>query len=157
MKRVFTLSVVWMIMTVLLVVGTAPSSAIAASSSRPAVGTYTLDYDIVRAEDNSVSMANDYFEKPAKLYVTGSKMTMQITVNHSAWTTQFKVKYKGKIVNSTVLKHNKTKDTRIVQFPIASINNPMISQIHVTVPSYNYDHDYTIRFKFDRSSLKKVN
>lgn len=157
MKRIFTLSVLWMIMTVLLVVGTAPSSAIAASSSRPAVGTYTLDYDIVRAEDNSVSMANDYFEKPAKLYVTGSKMTMQITVNHSAWTTQFKVKYKGKIVNSTVLKQNTTKDTRIVQFPIASINNPMISHIHVTVPSYNYDHDYTIRFKFDRSSLKKVN
>ncbi len=156
MKWKLALPVLWMIMIVVLVVGTVPASAIAASSSRPAVGTYTLNYDILRAEDNSVSMANDYFEKPAKLYVTGNKMTMQITINHSAWTTQFKVKYKGKIVNSTVLKTNTTKDTRIVQFPIADIHNPLISKIHVTVPSYNYDHDYTIRFKFDRSSLKKV-
>lgn len=155
MRQRYLLPVLWMFTVVLLVAWSAPSSA-AASSSRPSKGTYTLDYDILRAENDSVSMANDYFEKPAKLYVTGSKMTMQITVNHSTWTTGFKVKYKGKIVDTTVIKTNKAKDTRIVQFPIADLNSPMVSQIHVTVPSYNYDHDYTIRFDFDRSSLKKL-
>lgn len=155
MRQRYILPVLWMLTVVLLVAWSAPSSA-AASSSRPSKGTYTLDYDILRAENDSVSMANDYFEKPAKLYVTGSKMTMQITVNHSTWTTGFKVKYKGKIVDTTVIKTNKAKDTRIVQFPIADLNSPMVSQIHVTVPSYNYDHDYTIRFDFDRSSLKKL-
>ncbi|WP_046216107.1 heme uptake protein IsdC [Paenibacillus wulumuqiensis] len=155
MSRKYALPVLWMLTVIMLIIGAVPSSATAASSSRPAKGTYTIDYDILRAEDNSVSMANDYFEKPARLYVTGSKMTMQITVNHSAWTTKFKVKYKGKIVDTRVIKTNKAKDTRVVQFPIADLNSPMISQIHVTVPSYNYDHDYTIRFKFDRSSLKK--
>ena len=155
MKQKYALPVLWMLMITMIIVAAVPSSAIAAASSRPAKGTYTIDYDILRAEDNSVSMANDYFEKPAKLYVTGNKMTMQITVNHSAWTTKFKVKYKGKIVDTKVIKMNKAKDTRVVQFPVADLNNAMISQIHVTVPSYSYDHDYTIRFKFDRSSLKK--
>ncbi len=157
MKRSFVLPLSWLVLLAMIIVSSLPSTATAASSSRPAKGTYTLDYDILRAEDNSVSMANDYFEKPAKLYVTGSKMTMQIAINHSTWTTKFKVKYKGKIVDSTVIQTNAAKDTRIVQFPIADISVPMLSQIHVTVPSYNYNHDYTIRFKPDLKSLKKVN
>ncbi|MFD1884155.1 heme uptake protein IsdC [Paenibacillus wenxiniae] len=157
MKQRFVLLIGGLIMFTLILGSVVPSTATAASSSRPAKGTYTLDYDILRAEDNSVSMANDYFEKPAKLYVTDSKMTMQITINHSTWTTKFKVKYKGQIVDSTVIKTNAAKDTRIVQFPIADLSTPMISQIHVTVPSYNYDHDYTIRFKPNLKSVKKVN
>lgn len=157
MKQRFVLPIGWLIVFAILLGSVLPEAATAASSSRPAKGTYTLDYDILRAEDNSVSMANDYFEKPAKLYVTGTKMTMQITINHSTWTTKFKVKYKGKIIDSKVIRTNAAKDTRIVQFPIADLNTPTISQIHVTVPSYSYDHDYTIRFKPDLKSLKKVN
>lgn len=35
-------------------------------------------------------MANDYFEKPAKLVVKNGEMRVQIPMNHSAWITEFK-------------------------------------------------------------------
>lgn len=32
-------------------------------------GTYTLNYTVTKAENDSASMANDYFEKPATVFV----------------------------------------------------------------------------------------
>ncbi len=135
---------------------TSSSVVAATASTKLADGTYTLKYDILKAENDSVSMANDYFEKPAKLYVKKGQMTMQIKLNHSEWTTGFKVDYKGKIIDTKVIHKDAKTDTRTVQFPITTVNSPLISKIHVTVPAYNYDHDYTIRFAFDSKSVKKV-
>lgn len=50
-------------------------------------GTYTIDYVITKAENDSVSMANDYFEKPAILTVKNGTVTAQIQLNHSKWIT----------------------------------------------------------------------
>jgi len=157
MYKRYSVRVLSILMMSLLMIGITPVSITqAASSSRLANGTYTLKYDVLKAENNSVSMANDYFEKPAKLYVKNGKMTMQVQLNHSEWTTQFKVKYKGKIMDTKIIQSNSKKDTRIVQFPITDIQNPIVSKIHVTVSSYNYDHDYTIRLALDQKSLKAI-
>ncbi len=157
MYKRYSVLVLSILMVSLFMIGMKPVSITqAASSSRLANGTYTLKYDVLKAENNSVSMANDYFEKPAKLYVKNGKMTMQVQLNHSEWTTQFKVKYKGKIMDTKVIQSNSKKDTRIVQFPIADIQHPIVSKIHVTVSSYNYDHDYTIRLALDQKSLKAI-
>ncbi len=157
MYKRYSALVLSILMVSLFMIGMKPVSITqAASSSGLANGTYSLKYDVLKAENNSVSMANDYFEKPAKLYVKNGKMTMQVQLNHSEWTTQFKVKYKGKIMDTKVIQSNSKKDTRIVQFPIADIKNPIVSKIHVTVSSYNYDHDYTIRLALDQKSLKAI-
>ncbi|MDY8023541.1 heme uptake protein IsdC [Paenibacillus polymyxa] len=147
---------VFLLVSVLSFWPTSSSVVAAAASPKLADGTYTLKYNILKAENDSVSMANDYFEKPAKLYVKKGQMTMQIKLNHSEWTTGFKVDYKGKIIDTKVIHKDAKTDTRTVQFPITSVNSPLISKIHVTVPAYNYDHDYTIRFAFDSKSVKKV-
>jgi len=156
MYKRYSVLVLSILMVSLFMIGMKPVSITQAASSGLANGTYTLKYDVLKAENNSVSMANDYFEKPAKLYVKNGKMTMQVQLNHSEWTTQFKVKYKGKITDTKVIQSNSKKDTRIVQFPIADIKNPIVSKIHVTVSSYNYDHDYTIRLALDQKSLKAI-
>lgn len=157
MNKRYSVLLLSILMVSLLMIGITPVSMTqAASSSGLANGTYTLKYEVRKAENDSVSMANDYFEKPAKLYVKNGKMTMQIQLNHSEWTTQFKVKYKGNIVDTKVIQSNTKKDTRIVQFPIADLKNPIISKIHVTVSSYNYDHDYTIRLALDNKSIKAI-
>ncbi|WP_269431265.1 heme uptake protein IsdC [Paenibacillus algorifonticola] len=131
-------------------------AAPAAYAENMADGTYTIDYVIKKAEDGSASMANDYWEKPAKVIVENGKITVQLQINHSAWVTEFKVPGGGGFVNTKVVSSSKANDTRVVQFSVDDLSKTMLSKIHVTVPDIDYDHDYTIRFDFDTNSLKLV-
>ncbi|WP_337103205.1 heme uptake protein IsdC [Paenibacillus sp. YIM B09110] len=119
-------------------------------------GTYTADYLILQAENDSVSMANDYWEKPAKVTIKDGKATVRVTINHSFWVTEFKVPGSGGgYVDTKLISSNKKADTRLVEFT-ADITKPIVSKIHVTVEDIDYDHDYTIRFVFDQESFKLV-
>jgi heme uptake protein IsdC len=120
-------------------------------------GTYTIDYVIKKAEDESASMANDYWEKPAKVIVENGKITIQVVVNHSKWVTEFKTPDgSGGYANTKVISSNKSEDSRVTQFSVPDLSSTMLSKIHVTVPDIDYDHDYTIRFDFDQKSMKLV-
>ncbi|UQZ85025.1 Iron-regulated surface determinant protein C precursor [Paenibacillus konkukensis] len=140
---------VMLFMAVLLV---APAAQAADLSD----GTYTIDYTIKQAQNDSVSMANDYFEKPAKITVKNGEMTMQIQMNHSKWITVFKVPDKDDFVDGKVINSDADNDTRAVEFKVEDISKPLLSKIHVTVKDIDYDHDYTIRFVFDVNSLKNT-
>lgn len=117
-------------------------------------GTYTVDYVIKKPEDESVSMANDYWEKPATVIVSGGAIKIQTTINHSEWVTQFKVPSGSSYVDAKLISQNKENNTRLVEFSVDSLDSSMLSKIHVTVPEIDYDHDYTIRFVYDTSTLK---
>jgi len=119
-------------------------------------GTYTIDYTIKKPDDESVSMANDYWDKPATLIVGGGAITVQMTVNHSEWVTKFKVPSGSSYIDTKVISRDESANTRLTQFTIDSVDKPMLAQIHVTVPEIDYDHDYTIRFVFDTNSLKLI-
>ncbi|MCR8635639.1 heme uptake protein IsdC [Paenibacillus radicis (ex Xue et al. 2023)] len=119
-------------------------------------GSYTIDYSVKKAENDSVSMANDYFEKPAKVFVKNGEMTVQLQMNHSKWITLFKVPANGGFADAPVLSSDKAEDTRVVSFKVDDLSKPLLSKIHVTVESIDYDHDYTIRFVFDDKSIKNV-
>ncbi|OBZ10720.1 heme uptake protein IsdC [Bacillus sp. FJAT-27264] len=122
------------------------------ASAAPAEGTYSVDYVIKKAEDESVSMANDYFEKPAQLTVSSGTVKVRLQLNHSEWITEFQVPGG----NAKVVSSNKAADTRVVEFEIKDVEKPVIAKIHVTVPSIDYDHDYTIRFVFEAGKLKAI-
>ncbi|MFF2909225.1 heme uptake protein IsdC [Paenibacillus sp. NPDC057934] len=122
------------------------------ASAALAEGTYSVDYVIKKAEDESVSMANDYFEKPAQLTVSGGTVKVRLQLNHSEWITEFQVPGG----NAKVVSSNKAADTRVVEFEIKDVEKPVIAKIHVTVPSIDYDHDYTIRFVFEAGKLKAI-
>nr|WP_239534550.1 heme uptake protein IsdC [Priestia taiwanensis] len=119
-------------------------------------GTYTINYVIKKADKDSVSMANDYFEKPAKLFVKNGEMKVHVQMNHSAWITEFKGPVGGGFADSKVVSEDKKADKRTVEFNVKDLSQPTPAQIHVTVTSVNYDHDYTIRFAFDEKSAKPV-
>ncbi|EIL84525.1 heme uptake protein IsdC [Bacillus altitudinis] len=119
-------------------------------------GTYSVNYTVMKAEGTAVSMANDYWLKPAKVIVKNGKLTVQMTIKNSSWVTEFKVPGNDGYVDTTVLSTNKKANTRLVQFQAQSLSKPIKSKIHVTVKSADYDHDYTIQLKFDESSIKSL-
>ncbi|UYO35559.1 heme uptake protein IsdC [Bacillus zhangzhouensis] len=119
-------------------------------------GTYSINYTVLKAEGNAVSMANDYWLKPAKVIAKNGNLTVQMTIKNSSWVTEFKVPGNGGYVDTTVLSTNKKANTRLVQFQAQSLSKPIKSKIHVTVKSADYDHDYTIQLKFDESSIKSL-
>ncbi|MBJ8050908.1 heme uptake protein IsdC [Bacillus cereus] len=125
------------------------------ASAKLADGTYDINYVIKKAEDDSASMANDYFEKPAKLIVKNGEMRVQVPMNHSAWITEFKVPENGNFVDSKVISKDEAADKRTVEFKVDDLSKPLGVKIHVVVPSANYDHHYTIRFAFD-ANVKAV-
>ncbi|GKU76755.1 heme uptake protein IsdC [Paenibacillus sp. L3-i20] len=141
------LAVLWLSMLI--------APGIATAATKLADGTYTADYLILKAENDSVSMANDYWEKPATVTIKDGKAKIRVTINHSFWVTDFKVPGDGGYVDTKVISSNKKADTRIVEFE-ADIAEPIISKIHVTVAEIDYDHDYTIRFAFDQESFELV-
>ena len=120
-------------------------------------GSYSINYTVLKAENDSVSMANDYWEKPAKVIVKNGELTVQMRLNHSQWVTQFKVPNtanKDEYIDTTLISSDKEADKRLVQFKATGLSEPLLSKIHVTVPEVDYDHDYTIRFSFDEKSIK---
>ncbi|PFJ17753.1 heme uptake protein IsdC [Bacillus cereus] len=125
------------------------------ASAKLADGTYDINYVIKKAEDDSASMANDYFEKPAKLIVKNGEMRVQVPMNHSAWITEFKALENGNFVDSKVISKDEAGDKRTVEFKVDDLSKPLGVKIHVVVPSANYDHHYTIRFAFD-ANVKAV-
>ena len=125
------------------------------ASANVADGTYDINYVIQKAENDSASMANDYFEKPAKLIVKNGEMRVQIPMNHSAWITEFKAPENGNFVDAKVVSKDESADKRTVEFKIDDLSKPAAVKIHVVVPSANYDHNYTIRFAFD-ANVKAV-
>ncbi len=124
-------------------------------STTKADGTYDINYVIQKAENDSASMANDYFEKPAKLVVKNGEMRVQIPMNHSAWITEFKAPENGNFVDAKVVSKDESADKRTVEFKIDDLSKPAAAKIHVVVPNVNYDHNYTIRFAFD-ANVKAV-
>jgi heme uptake protein IsdC len=119
-------------------------------------GTYTVNYTITKAENESVSMANDYFEKPATVFVNNGQVEMQLAINHSKWVTQFKVPSNTNFTDAKIVSSDSDADKRVVRFQVDDLSKPIISKIHVTVESIDYDHDYTIRFIVDEKSLKNA-
>lgn len=129
-------------------------SSIALAADNMSDGTYSIDYVITKAENDSASMANDYFEKPAILKVKNGVITAQFQMNHSKWITVFRTAKGTDFPNAEVIQNNQDEDTRVVQFAMEDISKPLLSKIHVTVKDIDYDHDYTIRFLFDAKTLK---
>ncbi|MGY1464241.1 heme uptake protein IsdC [Bacillus toyonensis] len=122
------------------------------ASAKLADGTYDINYVIQKAENESASMANDYFEKPAKLVVKNGEMKVQVPMNHSAWITEFKAPENGNFVDAKVVSKDEAADKRTVEFKVDDLSKPLGVKIHVVVPSANYDHHYTIRFAFDANA-----
>lgn len=122
-------------------------------------GVYSLEYVILHAENESASMANDYFEKPAYLIVENGKEQIRFTLNHSEWTTELKAPSGDDFIDVEVISRDEEEDTRIIEFELEqTLSEPVPMQMHVLIETMDpvYDHEYTVRFDFDLESLKEL-
>lgn len=119
------------------------------SQATVADGTYNVNYQVNKPGSSSASMANDYFLKPAKLIVNSGKMTVQLTINKSAWVTEF-----NPPGGATVISSNPAADQRVVQFNISSLKQTVAMKIDID--DIDYHHSYSVDFVFDGSGLPEA-
>ncbi|RKO61055.1 heme uptake protein IsdC [Caldibacillus debilis] len=154
MKRIFS--------AVFLLFAFFCASLPASANDSLADGTYTINYKILKADSDSVSIANDYWEKPAKLIVKNGKYIVQVTLNHSSWIKEFKVSNKNGFADTKVVSADPSANKRVAQFELDQVPDIVLSQIHVYIPEDEfpgegvYDSRYTIRLKFDKNSIQTV-
>ncbi|MBC1422129.1 heme uptake protein IsdC [Listeria seeligeri] len=117
-------------------------------------GSYSVNYTVLQGDSDSVSMANDYFDKPATVKVEGGKTTVNLQVNHSKWITGLWVE--GSAVS--VISNSTANDTRQVQFPVSTLSSPVSAKIKVDIDDdgLNYHHEYQIKLRFDEGSAKSL-
>ena len=84
-------------------------------------------------------MANDYFEKPAKLIVKNGEMRVQVPMNHSAWITEFKAPENGNFVDAKVVNKDESADKRTVEFKVDDLSKPAAVKFMLLYRA-NYDH-----------------
>lgn len=118
--------------------------ALPQASAQVADGTYSLNYQVNQPDSNSASIANDYFLKPAKITMKNGTATVQITLKNSAWITEFQPPG-----GATVLSENKGADTRVVQFTVKDLSQPVKTAMKIDVDDINYHHEYTVALVFD--------
>lgn len=135
------------------------NTKVQADSTTIEEGTYSIDYVILRAEDDSVSIANDYFEKPANLIVQDGEQYIQFLLNHSQWTKELQAPQGDAFVDVDVVEEDEAEDTRLVQFKVdRDLSEPVEFKMHVLIETMDpvYDHRYTVRFDFNLNSLEET-
>lgn len=122
---------------------------------------YEMDYEVLNADNDSVSVANDYFEKPAVLIEVDGEKYVQFSINYSKWVVGLQAPQGEDFVDVDNLKEDEEADTRVVQFAVAEeegFSEPIEMKMHIVVDTLDepYDHHYTARFAFDAESMEEV-
>jgi heme-binding NEAT domain protein len=123
-------------------------------------GTYSIDYTVLQVANDSVSIANDYFLKPAILTVDKGKQLIEITISHSEWVKSLKAAEGESFVDVDVVNEDNANDTRTVTFEVGTdLSQPINMQMHIHIASMVpvYDHKYTVRYDFDVTSIEAIN
>lgn len=113
-------------------------------------GNYSIDYTILKADNDSASMANDYLQKPAKVMVENGVANVQVTLKNSEWIKSFDVPGGS----TKVVSKNEAANTRVIQFTVKDLSQKIAAKMHVDIKEMDYNHHYTVRFSFNEASLK---
>ncbi|MFS0689307.1 NEAT domain-containing protein [Sporosarcina sp. 179-K 8C2 HS] len=122
-------------------------------------GTYAVDYELLQGDSDSVSIANDYFEKPALLKVDGDKQVLQLTLNHSKWVQELQVPSGDGFADAKIVAEDEEADTRVIVLNVdGELAEPFPVKMHVVIDELEipYDHAYTVRVAVDASSMKET-
>ncbi|GLJ01533.1 NEAT domain-containing protein [Bacillus sp. YKCMOAS1] len=152
MKVIRSTSPVLLFLSFVLLFALAPVSS--ASAAGLAAGQYSAQYVVWKADSDSTSTANTYFEKPAKLVVKDGKIKAQVTLTNSSWITSFKTLDQGVYKDAKVISTNTAANKRTVEFNVNSLTEVLPAKVSVTVPAIGYTGNYDIRLKFDAPSVQ---
>lgn len=155
MKKLLILPFVVAIFFYAIAVGDMPE-AIAANITD---GTYQIEFEMLQAENDSVSIANDYFEKPAILTLENGVYALQFTVNHSKWVKELQSASEDSFVDVHIIREDEENDVREIAFKVdGDILDPLFLQMHVVIEDMQpaYDHKYSVRLALDLDSIKET-
>ncbi|MGN7388906.1 NEAT domain-containing protein [Sporosarcina sp. SAFN-015] len=122
-------------------------------------GVYAVEYELLQGDSDSVSIANDYFEKPALLKVDGDGQVLQLTLNHSKWVQQLQEKSGDSFIDAKVVAEDEEADTRVIELNVdGELDEPFPVKMHVVIDELEipYDHSYTVRVAVDADSSKET-
>lgn len=121
-------------------------------------GEYTVDYEILKGDpkDDSTSLANGYWNKPATVIVKNGAISVRTVINKDAWVIEFATKQGSSFVDAKVISRDTKNDSRIVEFGVSSLEQDQVTSMTVDIPSMNYYHSYEARFRFYPDTLKLV-
>lgn len=105
-------------------------------------GTYDISYEIQEAGGGSVSIADGYFSKPAKLTVNGDSQSIQLTLTSADMIKSLSVQ------DTPVQVVSDSGDTRVVKFSVSDASQPVNMAMHVIVPDL-YDQNHEAQAIFD--------
>ncbi|MFD2117610.1 NEAT domain-containing protein [Paenibacillus yanchengensis] len=118
-------------------------------------GSYYIDYVVLQADNDSVSIANDYFLKKAALFLQAGKQHVEIDIKNSKWVTSLQLVDGDSVEDVAVIAEDVESDSRKVAFFVPEdLSEPVFMKMHVQIPELSYDHKYTVRFKFDPQSVE---
>ncbi|KRU17578.1 MULTISPECIES: NEAT domain-containing protein [Bacillus] len=152
MKAIRSTSHALLFFSFVLLFALAPISS--ASAAGLADGQHSAQYVVWKADSDSTSTANTYFEKPAKLVVKDGKIKAQVTLTNSSWITSFKTLEQGVYKDAKVISTNTAANKRTVEFNVNSLTEVVPAKVSVTVPVIGYTGNYDIRLKFDAASVQ---
>lgn len=122
-------------------------------SAKYADGSYDVTYEVLRADNDSASIADGYFVKPATLIVEGSNSYIQLTVKSSDMVKSLTGPY-GK---ANLVSENKSANTKVYKFQINDVTKPVEMGMHIVVDveEIQYDTTHKARFVFNTDEVKE--
>src|SRR5690625_504468 len=117
-------------------------------------GLYSIEYEVLKADSDSTSIGNDYFEKPATLIVEGGEKHIQLTVNHSDYVKSLS----GPQGEVGIVSEDKEKKERVVKFEVDELSKPIEMEMHISfeLEDQGYDQTHKARFDFNTDSMEPV-
>lgn len=118
-------------------------------------GTYDVPYEMKEASNNNTSIADGYFQKPAKVTIDGSNATVQFTVTSAEMVKSLSA------AGGSMKVTNDAGDTRTYQLTIGAdqLKQPITMDMHIIVPEgtpglpQGYDRKHQARAVFDVSKI----
>lgn len=150
MKRQFSLLAVISVLVLSLVFAPVDSA-----SAQIADGTYNVNYEMKEANNNNTSIADGYFQSPAKVTVSGGTATVQLTVTSADMVQSLSVP--GSSMNVV----SESGDTRTYSFQtsVSNLSSPITMNMHIIVPKGTpglpdgYDRQHSARAVFNVDGL----
>ncbi|WP_271006717.1 NEAT domain-containing protein [Listeria seeligeri] len=114
-------------------------------------GIYTIPFVAKKANDDTNSSMQNYFDNPAWLKVKNGKKTVAMTVNDNKTVTALKTQLAGALQDVKVVSEDKDANTRIVEFEVEDLNQPLAAHVNYEAPFNGsvYKGQADFRYVFD--------
>ncbi|UPH49674.1 NEAT domain-containing protein [Listeria innocua] len=119
-------------------------------------GIYTIPFVAKKANDDSNSSMQNYFDNPAWLKVKNGKKTVAMTVNDNKTVTALKTQISGALQDVKVVSEDKDANTRIVEFEVEDLNQPLAAHVNYEAPFNGsvYKGQADFRYVFDTTKAQ---